>query len=102
MSDIPTESGGLPITGDVLTESGGTPVFVVEHNVPPPPARAGSLSALSVAARTALEPLTPGSAVLIPSSDIHCWLRAARKLGKKTAVRTIKGSVPQQTRIHIV
>jgi hypothetical protein len=107
MSDTPTESGGTPIgtvaTAFVPHEDGGTPVFTVEHDVPaPPPARFGSISVLTATARGTLETLDTGSAVVVPAADAHCWLRAARKLGKKTASRAIKGSVPPQTRIHII
>jgi hypothetical protein len=107
MSDIPTESGGTPVstfaTEYIPHEEGGAPVFVVEHDVPaPPPARFGCVSVLTATARGTLEPLTAGSAVVVPAADAHCWLRAARKLGKKTASRALKGSVPPQTRIHII
>lgn len=107
MSDIPTESGGTPVstftTEYIPHDDGGTPVFVIEHDVPaPPPARFGSVSVLTATARGTLESLTAGSAVVVPSENADGWLRAARKLGKKAASRAIKGSVPPQTRIYIL
>ena len=102
MSDIPTESGGIPITGDVVTESGGAPVYTIELDSPAPPSGAGVLSELTKTAREVLATIPVGSAVVIPSPDQHCWIRAARKLGKKVACRSIKGSNPAQMRLHII
>jgi len=102
MSDTPTESGGAPITGDVIKESGGAPVYTIELDSPAPPSGAGVLSELTKAARSVLASVPSGSAVVIPSPDQHCWIRAARKLGKKVACRSIKGSNPAQMRLHII